>query len=364
MTDSARSGLRDTVSSGLPLALGILGGIALAGSVHGALYDHSPRSTGPGRGTPNRAGGRFRRVPVPAGFTISPYSFVRGYVLQEVVDPDDHGRAEPGTGLYHVTTNLPAVLADRDRDHPLGRLRSRQELRATGKHGAGLGGGGRDVMADRVSVGLRLSGAQRVLEGMTMMARAVHGQIEPDAAMEIMLDLTEDTRSTLESAMDWMLDSEDEENEDFLTARAFEKEVAVSERRARNAWKRAEKQAFAASTHRHPPGVTWCVSCPGAGQSLDRGHALYEALAAYEETLVTTLGDWTSNGWISDDAVTCSAPVGFTERAETFAAVRPENLGLLQLAGRTGAPVEFVNNECELRFRPGDLRVVGVWEER
>lgn len=337
---------RDTTSSGLPLALGILGGIALAGSVHGALYDRSSRS---GRGAPNRADGRFRRVPVPAGFTISPYPFVRGYVLQEVVDPDERGRAEPGTGLFHVTTNLPAVLADRDRDHPLGRLRSRQELRVAGKHGAGLGGGGRDVMADRVSVGLRLSGAQRVLEGMTMMVRAVHGQIEPDAAMEIMLDLTEGTRSTLESAMDWMLDSEDEENEDFLAARAFEKEIAADERSVRSAWKRTDEPAWPVPLH------------PDTGRPFNRGHVLYESLAAYEETLVNTLGEWTSNGWISDDEVTCSAPVGFTERAEKFAAVRPENLGLLQLAGRKGAPVEFVNNECELRFQPGDLRVVGVW---
>jgi len=346
---------RDTSSSGLPLALGILGGLALAGSVHGALYDPSTPSSRATRGAGggNRASpGRFRRAQVPAGFTISPFPFVRGYVLQDVVDPDGRGKAEPGTGLFHVTTNLPAVLADRDRDHPLGRLRSRQELRAAGKHGAGLGGGGRDVDADRVSVGLRLSGAQRVLEGMTMMAQAVHGQIEPDAAMEIMLDLTEGTRSTLESAVDWMLDSEDEENEDYVAARAFEREIATCERDVRNAWKRVDE------------GTRWGQVPPlhpDTGRPFDRGHVLYESLAAYEETLVNTTMEWTANNWISDDEVTCSAPVGFTERAETFAKVRPENLGLLQLAGRKGAGVEFVNNECELRFRPGDLRVVGVW---
>lgn len=97
---------------------------------------------------------------------------------------------------------------------------------------------------------------------------------------------------------------------------------------------------------------------------VDRGHLLYERLAGYEETLVNTLGEWISNGWISDDEMTCTAPVGFTERAEKFASVRVENLGLLQLAGRKGAGPEFVNNECELRFRPEDLRVVGAWEER
>lgn len=331
---------RDTASSGLPLALGILGGIALAGSVHGALYDHSPRSTGPGRGAPNRAGGRFRRVPVPAGFTISPFSFVRGYVLQEVVDPDERGRAEPGTGFFHVTTNLPAVLADRDRDHPLGRLRSRRELRAMGRHGAGLGGGGADVMADRVSVGLTLASAQRVLRGMQLMARAVHGQIEPDAAMEEMLDLTEGTRHILESAMDWMGDDEDEESETVVAARDFERELKSDEISARRAYARAKSL--------------------GANP----GHVLYESLAGYEETLVNTLGEWISNSWISDDEMTCQAPVGFTEPAERFARVHAENLGLLQLAGRKGAAPEFVNNECELRFRPEDLRVVGVWEER
>ena len=338
---------RDISSSGLPLALGILGGIALAGSVHGALYDHSPRAAGSGRGAPNRAGGRFRRAPLPAGFTISPFSFVRGYVLQEVVDPDERGRAEPGTGLFHVTTNLPAVLADKDDGHPLGRLRSRRELRIAGKQGAGLGGGGGDVMPDRVSVGLTLTGAQRVLRGMRLMARAVHGQIEPDAAMEEMLDLTSRARDILDRAMDWMVDDEDEESETVQAARDFEREIASDERSVRKAWTDAEK------ARKNAWEEPW-----------NKGHVLYERLAGYEETITHTLAEWISESWISDDEMTGSAPVGFTDHAEKFARVRVENLGLLQLAGRKGAPVEFVNGEHELRFRPEDLRVVGVWEGR
>ena len=85
--------------SGTNLAIGVIACVAALGT---------------GRATGSRsARGRMRMLsPAPRGFTSSPLGFVRGYVLEEVVDPGGTGRADPGTGLYHVTTNLPAVLAD------------------------------------------------------------------------------------------------------------------------------------------------------------------------------------------------------------------------------------------------------------
>ena len=90
------------------LTLGVVAGLAVAGLAR--------RASGSG----NTVGGRFRRIAsVPAGSTDSPLLFVRGTALELAVRPEKKGKAQPGTGLYHVTTNLPAVLAE-------GRLRSRR----------------------------------------------------------------------------------------------------------------------------------------------------------------------------------------------------------------------------------------------
>ncbi len=311
---------------GVGLALGAVSVLAVAG-----LASNASGSRAWTHDQHERFGGRFRRAPVPAGYTRFALPFVRGYALEQRVSPE--GRSEVGTGLYHVTTNLPMVLADRDAAHPLGRLRSRRELRAMGRAGVGLGGGGRDAAPDLVSVGLTLDGALWVLQGMRLMARAVHAQVEPDEAMDQMLDLTSSTMDILESAMDWMSDTEDEDAETLQAAHGFELENKANERDVRNARKRGGNP----------------------------GHVLYESLATYEETLVNTLAEWISNGWISDDENTCSAPVGFTERAEKFARVRVEDIGLLQVAGRRDAKPDHVGSECELRFKPEDLAVIGVW---
>ena len=126
---------------GRALTLGVVAGLAVAGLAR--------RASGSG----NAPSGRFRKIsPAPTGFVTSPLSFVRGTTLELAVDPEETGKAQPGTGLYHVTTNLPAVLAE-------GRLRSRRELRAAGRQGAGLGGGLRDEAADRVIAALPTAGA-------------------------------------------------------------------------------------------------------------------------------------------------------------------------------------------------------------
>jgi len=294
------------------LTLGVVAGLAVAGLAR--------RSAGSGNTRP----GRFRKIsPAPTGFVTSPLSFVRGTTLKLAVDPEETGKAQPGTGFYHVTTNLPAVLAE-------GRLRSRRELRAAGRQGAGLGGGLRDDAPDRVSVGLTLDGALRVLRATRMMAEAVHGQIDARAAFAAMQDLSGSALDLLDRAIEWMVDGVlDEDEPTFHAARSYEDEL----------------NQLAEDALRARPGPD-----------------LYDALRRYETHIENTLSEWTGEGWVELDEQTCSSTVGFTEPASKFARVRPEAVGLVQLAARKGAGSEQIPGECELRFRPEDLALVGAWE--
>ena len=289
------------------LTLGVVAGLAVAGLAR--------RASGSG----NAPAGRFRKIsPAPAGFVTSPLSFVRGTTLELAVDPEETGKAQPGTGLYHVTTNLPAVLA-------AGRLRSRRELRAAGRQGAGLGGGFRDEAPDRVSVGLTLDGALRVLRATRMMAQAVHGQIEAEEAFRILKRESEGTLSLVYDEIDARADDEPDDPEAGDNW---------------SSWADGELKDAEAKVKRTPSGP-----------------ALYEALRIWEGRLA----DISSQiNWIDDHP--CSYTVGFTEPASKFARVRPEAVGLVQLAARKGAGSEQIPVECELRFRPEDLALVGAWE--
>lgn len=293
--------------NGSTLTLGLVAGLAVAGLA---------RRSGSG----NAPAGRFRKIsPVPTGFVTSPLSFVRGTTLELAVDPEETGKAQPGTGLYHVTTNLPAVLAE-------GRLRSRRDLRAAGRQGAGLGGGLRDEAPDRVSVGLTLDGALRVLRATRMMAQAVHGKIEAEEAFRILKRENEGALSLVYDEIHARADDEGDRDE------------GATENWS--AWADEHLKDAEAEVKRRPSGP-----------------ALYEALRAWEGRL-TDIANQIS--WIDD--LPCSYTVGFTEPASKFARVRAEAVGLVQLAARKGAGSEQISVECELRFRPEDLALVGVWE--
>jgi hypothetical protein len=297
--------------NGRDLTLGIVAGLAVAGLTR--------RASGSG----NAPAGRFRKIsPRPAGFVTSPLSFVRGTTLELAVDREDPDRDPPRIGLFHVTTNLPAVLAE-------GRLRSRRELRAAGRQGAGLGGGLHDDASDRVSVGIKLDGALRVLRATRMMAQAVHGQIEAKEAFASMQSFSKSALDLLDRTVEWMVDVEDEDEETFRAARSYEDEL----------------NRLTADALRATPGPD-----------------LYDALRRYETHLANTLSEWTGEGWVEWDEQMCGTTVGFTEPAHRFERVRPEAVGLVQLAALGMAWPDQIPEECELRFRPEDLALVGVWE--
>lgn len=263
-----------------------------------------------------------RREKTPRGFTTSPLPFVRDEVLSLRLDPDGYGRAEAGAGLFHVTTNLSAVLAE-------GRLRSRRDLQQAGVLSAGLGGGYANEAPDKVSVAVTREGGLRVLKAIQLMADAVHGRIDSQSALDAMDDVLRPSTEVINDAREWMEDTED-----------FEEAAAVAAYVYENEWGVRLQDVLAA----------------------EPGPALYDALRNYEGHAMNTLTAWESEGYIEVDDTMCALPVGFTESPRTFARVNPDNIGLLQLAARSTARPESVPGECELRFDPADLVIIGVWQ--
>ena len=256
------------------------------------------------------------------GFTASPLPFVRGYVLEEVVDPHGTGRASDDSGLYHVTTNLPAVLAH-------GSLLSRRQLRELGASSAGLGGGIRDQAVDMVSVGVSLSRALALLTGVRLMSDVVHGRVGNQDAFEMFQALNADVLDLLDEFAsyygpdEWAGEVDDPEPMEVADFRVNRK--------------RDEDDILVA----------------------ERGPELYRALTRWEGWIAHYWARWSENGWI--ESPSCVSPIGFTEPAHKFERVRTENVGLLKLAAKRGARVDMVNNECELRFRPEDLQIVAYY---
>jgi len=262
-----------------------------------------------------------RTLKVPRGFTTSPLYFVREEVLGLTLDPDSTGRAVAGAGLFHVTTNLPAVLAE-------GRLRSRRELQAANVASAGLGGGVANEAADKVSVGVTRDGALRVLKAVQLMADAVHGKIDSERALVAMNEVLEPSLHILNYAAEWMEEGELDSREYGAASDYVERQYELA-------------QAVADAVP---------------------GPSLYNALQDYEGLITETIVDWVREMYVELDEAQCALPVGFTEPSHKFARVQPENVGLLQLAARKTARPEDVPGECELRFNSDDLVIVGVWQ--
>jgi tetratricopeptide (TPR) repeat protein len=265
------------------------------------------------RGSRSRGGGFKSIAPVPQGFSTSSLDFVRGYSLQQIASQDED------EGLYHVTTNLPAVLE-------AGRLKSRLQLRGQGRKQAGLGGGLKNQAADMVSVGIGLSGALAVLQAVQVMALAVHGKISSAEALSKFNKASRRALDMVEDEIEYRFSSYDEEGEHYNDA------VRVEQRMG---------------------------SAQNEVLSAEPGPYLYAALQRYEQAIdrAQVLLGISEPGEFS----TCMAPVGFTEPAHKFEHVRPENVGLIKLAGRRGAKTDLIEGECELRFKPSDLAIVAVW---
>lgn len=277
----------------------ILDPIPFAHRVAKALKEHASSR----KGSPARDS--FRRVEkVPRGFTQESEPFLVNTVLEDV----------PSDGLYHVTTNLSAVLAS-------GKLKSRAELHRMNVTTAGLGGGGGNEAPNQISVTVSRERAFRLLEGILAMAGAAQGRLGGTELLQTLERLSDSTLWTLDNAADYLGDSTETVN--YYDAKE-KLEAAV--------------------------------------KNAKRGVDLYSAAQRYEGHLNETLHEWIYLGHVSDDDMLCGWPVGFTEEATRFQQITVENLGIVRVAARREACPDIVSGECELRFKPEDLQITGVLE--
>ena len=288
----------------------------------------------------------FLHRTVPKGFTTSPLFFLREEfedsdypyeieLLKERIDPFSTGRAVAGSGLFHVTTNLPAVLAD-------GRLRSAREMKAANIGFAGLGSWADD--AQDVSVGVMRDGAIRVLKAMQLMADAVHGRIDGERALAAMNEVLEPSMVVVNYYAERLMAGE---------GRAKLKRIRSEHARdPRNPSPYTEVSEYNKRQHELAQAV----------RKAKPGLALYDALLEYEGIVLQRIEDGIAGDTESEISV-CASPVLFTKSSTQFASVNPNNIGLLQLAARkTAKIVDVKSDECELRFDPDDLVIIGVWQ--
>ena len=293
-----------------------------------------PAGAGP-RGS--RSAPRFRMVrDVPPGYSTASWTFVRGLVLEDVVDELDEDE-EPADDhrLYHVTTNASAVLGSR--------IKSRDQMRAQGSHQAGLGGGGRDEAAGLVSVTVTLSRARAIRDGLKVMVRAARKEIEPaDALIAAMRWNDFPDRFHDLARYDATPDDEDEDVHSGLSAygemmRVVMDTIHLPERdvdeppMTREGW------------------VHWIEQ----NRSTLNEEDAYGLVVRFEGAILDTID------LFPDEIEMCANGVGFTMPAAQMAKIDTNEIKILLVAAK-GAPVDVVTGECELRFWPDQLVVVGV----
>jgi hypothetical protein len=252
---------------------------------------------------------------VPSGYTTDVAPFVKGGLLEQTV------ATAPDAGIYHVTSNLPRVLQT-------GRLLSRYQLRMMGVEAGGLGGGAEDEDANTVSTGVTFSGALRIARGMRVMSNALRGRLGSREALMAMEEVNAPSLDLIERLLD-----EARANEDVGVGAPLPERLE-------------ERMAVAAE------------EVMGAR----RGPDLYEALCFWEGSLFYAIATLERAEYLEPEDYFCRAPVGFLEPPAVFAAVKPENVGILQMAARKGAESREVVSECELRFNPADLIIAAVWK--
>lgn len=321
------------------LALGAVGAIALGAAT-------SRFRTRGNRNEARLAPGFRPACPVPGTHSLDLVPFFFEDVPSWATSPD--------AGLYHVTTNLPAVLAS-------GCVLSRAELRAASRPGElpgiGLGGGFASgwyqpsVASDRVSVGVRLDASLRTLRATRLMARVARGDAGPADALAEWKEIDAEALA--------------------LLARVFtESDIAWT--KLDMAWWTNWRKRVLADLQKRERAILRMAIPTGMGPAADRarwegGRALYDAIARWEGVVFREANWIYRHLWSrGQTAEPCGLGILFTATGRDFARADPASVGLVQLAARvaTGsAGVDANMGECELRFRSADLVLAGVYEE-
>lgn len=315
------------MSDGAKIALASAGALALLAQLSCA------RPTGQARRAPlaRRGGANAALAPVPPGYSREPSTFFRGGgVLERDVNAWAHRIEAPDVldediALYHVTTARDAVLSSR--------IKSRAQLRAqVGDQARSFGLGGGEEQADMVSVGVTLDGARRVAAALRHSILAAQGKLSAADAAVAVLDWTGFPRSV-------RTDEPSMRDHDgyYRILQILSPETAE------------EMTPDEASTLHRQGAWQWRTY---AREAPDMGPCdVFDLISALEEEIFF-LGR--AHGYEG-----CLPAVRVLEPCEKIAKMNADQVAILAIAARVGARPTEVPSECELRFRPEDLVVLG-----
>lgn len=273
-------------------------------------------------------------------FLLDPFPFLEGTVLQSSYESASE------VGIFHVTTQ--ADILDRERV-----MKSRLQLAPQGIQGLG---GGPQHSPDLVSAVHDLAGAKKLWGAMRTVVRAIRGEIP-------VVDL-------LRAMLEWMmfpggwghdLGYEDEWSATevkFTRSQAYE-----------GLWSMVDAlqiEGLDLKKSQYEP----LLSSQGWEDLIERyratleeryqgaGYERYELVQRFEREAEGSFGHLFQEE--EDGPRVCVPTVGFVAPYNIFSKIRVDQIAIVQLACREGARVELEVNECEMRFRPEDTRVLRV----
>jgi hypothetical protein len=259
---------------------------------------------------------RIRRI--PSRYTASPWPFVYGTSLQSDDPREDDG-------IWHVTTNLPAVLEDG--------LWARRQTGAVG-----LGGGLINEAPDKVSATLRYSAALRLYRGIRLALEAARGQVRTADLVAEFLRQNDDALDQVSAWEDYLLEAGEMGEHGTLGHELSE----ILEEGGRSLLGQLD------------------LTDPYFARTLDgrfyNGRTRYEILQKLERAVAERLHSLRAN--FSEDPQ-IDDPIGFTAPWHQFVKIDPQNIAILQLSADRKAKTDLVPSECEIRFWPEDLFVIG-----
>ena len=292
---------------------------------------------------------------VPPGYHVSSFWAVKRFNLADDIEEadgewysEDDEEWEPGFfdtppdpeyRLYHVTTAADRVLAQG--------LKSRNQLRSQrgAERSYGLGGGGWDLAPHLVSATVTLESAERIYAALITAVRAARGELAPH-----------------EVALSWLRWSGYPDGYFWSEMKNTECEYDDHD----NQWLKVSEALSEVMTGKYRPFSELPDTATGWSRFIQKNRRKIDSKWGHENGAYDLIGEIEGNlsfsNWRSEELY-CEPIVGFGESASDMARMNPEQIKILALATKAEA-VEVAPIECEARFNPRDLIVLGVVNPR
>lgn len=269
---------------------------------------------------------------VPHGYEASPVFFWSQKLRRDVEAMLSPQEMEHELGLFHVTTARSKVLA--------GRLKSRAQLRAqVGDAGRSYGLGGGEAHQHLVSVSVTKSGAQKIYKGLRTVILASQGKLTESEAALAVLGWTGFPRSVRPQ------DPRDRDSVAPVFQELWQILTGVEE----------DEGDDGDEVGRDPRAIDlspWDWSYAARNIPTSGEPELVFNLISVMEHLIHEAA-------VASGIESCTPAVIMLEPFHKMARMNAGELSILRLAAREGSAAFSVESECELRFSPEDLIVLG-----